>query len=284
MRTFQEEIERLINISLDEDCPSGDATSDAIVPSDSFSRFKIFAKEKVIACGAFIAASFLTRLSSEFKFDFSALDGKKLDKGDIFLSGKGPSKAILAAERSMLNTVQRLCGIATLANAFVKALHGTGIKILDTRKTTPGLRIFEKYAVRTGGGKNHRFSLSDMILLKENHLMIEARLGKGYIRRAVQKCRKSHPDLKIEVEIRFLKEAKEASISGADIIMLDNMTSGEILKCVKIIDKRAKIEISGNITLDNIKKYILPGIDYISVGALTHSFKSSDLSLLIENE
>ena len=283
MKPTKEDIYSLIKLTLNEDAPTGDATTEAVVPLDAFSHFRIIAKEETVVCGSEIAVEFFSHLSQGFEFDKVAVDGELLQAGDVLLSGKGPSRTILTAERSVLNILQRLCGIASLTRTFVQKVEGSGITILDTRKTAPGLRLFEKYAVSTGGGTNHRFGLSDMIMLKENHLMIEGRHGEGYIRRAVQKCKDMHPSLRVEVEIRSPLEAEEAASSNADVILLDNMTPSEIKQSVKIINRRTKIEVSGNVDLKNIKKYLIRGVDYISIGSLTHSYKSSDLSLLISN-
>ncbi|MBN2145370.1 MAG: carboxylating nicotinate-nucleotide diphosphorylase [Candidatus Aureabacteria bacterium] len=284
MKPTVQDIRNLFRMAVQEDCPGKDVTSESVVPEGDISSFRIIAKERIISCGAALAEASFKSLSSKFIFRHVSRDGIWLKKNDLFLSGKGPTKAILEAERSVLNIFQRLCGIATQTRSYVDAVKGTGTIILDTRKTAPGMRRFEKYAVMTGGGTNHRFGLSDMVLLKENHLAIEARKGDGYIFRAVRKCRKKYPKLKIEVEIQKFTQAEEACESGADIILLDNMSCEEIKETVKIIRKRAKIEVSGGITLNNIRSYALPGVDYISVGALTHSFKSADLSLLIARD
>lgn len=275
------DIRNLVKLTINEDAPEGDITTLSSIPEDAVSDFRIIAKEDLIACGADIAKHFFSYLSDSFRFSQAANDGVLLKAGDIFLAGHGSSRAILTAERSALNIVQRLCGIATQTSKYVELLKGTGVKVLDTRKTTPGLRAFEKYAVRTGGGTNHRFGLSDMAMLKENHLEVEAAIGGDYIIRCVEKCRLANPGKKVEVEIRFVHQLEQAIKSKADIIMLDNMSIEDIQKSIDIIAKRAKIEVSGGITYETIKKYALPGVDFISVGSLTHSVKSSDLSLLI---
>lgn len=275
------DIRNLVELTINEDAPEGDITTQASIPEDAVSDFRIIAKEEMVACGAEIAKYFFSYLSDDFKFSQMAVDGSKLEKGDLFLAGKGSARAILTAERSALNVVQRLCGIATQTSKYVEILKGTEVKVLDTRKTTPGLRAFEKYAVRTGGGTNHRFGLSDMVMLKENHLEVEAANGGDYIIRSVENCRKANPGKKIEVEIRFVHQLEQAIKSKANIIMLDNMSIEDIKTSIDIIAKRAKIEVSGGITYETIKSYALPGVDFISVGSLTHSVKSSDLSLLI---
>jgi len=281
MKPDTQDINNLIQLTLKEDCPSIDVTTKPLVPDDAIADFQIIAKEELVSCGAFIAKEFFLKLDSNFEWNKIADDGSFLHKGDVFLSGRGPVKSILTAERGALNIVQRLSGISTMTAQFVEILKGTQTKVLDTRKTTPGLRIFEKYAVSVGGGRNHRFCLSDMVLLKENHLKYEEQQGDGYIERAIKKCRALYKDMKIEIEIRFVSQADEAASAGADIIMLDNMSFSEIEECINIINKRSKVEVSGGITLESIRSFALPGVDYISVGALTHSVKSSDLSLLI---
>lgn len=275
------DIQKLIDISLKEDCPVQDVTSESIISEDSVSHFKIIAKENLLCCGVPIAIAFFNHLSKSFHFDCQAKDGDFLLKQTVLLKGRGPSKAILQAERSVLNVLQHLSGIATLTHFFKRELKQSGIQILDTRKTLPGLRRFEKYAVLTGGGVNHRFSLSDRILLKENHLGLEALNGKGHIKRAILKCKKKYPDMQVEIEIQEPEEAIDACMAGADIIMLDNMTPEKIRQSIQLIDKRAKIEVSGGVTLSSIKQYIIKGVDYISTGAITHSAKASDISLLL---
>lgn len=282
MKPSSDDIQKLIQSALLEDCPLNDVTSDSIIPDHHVSGFKILAKEDIICCGAEIARNTFQFLSSDFQFSTVAKDGDELKCGGVFLKGHGATKAVLKAERTALNIVQRLCGIATFTFKFKRLLKNNNIEILDTRKTTPNLRVFEKYAVAVGGGRNHRFGLSDMILLKENHLKIEAENGDGYIKRAVMKCKTKYPALKVEVEVRNIKEVLDAKESGADIIMLDNMNWENIIESIRLINKSSKIEISGGVSCSNIKDYIIDGVDFISIGALTHSVKSSDLSLLIE--
>jgi nicotinate-nucleotide pyrophosphorylase (carboxylating) len=277
-------LRRLQKLSLQEDCPRGDLTTQAIVPPAFFSKFKIIAKETMISCGAEIAQACFSNFDKKFSFDFIARDGVPLKNGEVFLSGKGPSGKLLTLERFVLNLCQRLCGIATLTQQYTEKVEGTGIKILDTRKTTPLLRFFEKYAVTVGGGTNHRMNLSDRFLIKENHLAIESQKNKeGAITRAIQKCRKKNPKLLVEIEIQSPLQAEEACEAGADIILLDNMTPQRILRSIAIIRGRAKVEVSGGVNLQNIKKFALPGVDFISIGALTHSARAMDLSLLVDS-
>jgi nicotinate-nucleotide pyrophosphorylase (carboxylating) len=269
---------------MQEDCPRGDLTTEAIVPPSFFSSFKVIAKENMIACGAGIAQACFSHWDKRFSIDFITRDGASLKNGDVFLSGKGPSGKLLTLERFILNLSQHLSGIATLTQQYTEKVKGTGIKILDTRKTAPSLRFLEKYAVTVGGGTNHRLHLSDRFLIKENHLALETQKNKdGAITRAIQKCRKKNPKLLVEIEIQSPQQAEEACEAGADIVLLDNMTPKLILRSIALIRGRAKVEVSGGVNLQNIKKFALPGVDFISIGALTHSARAMDLSLLVES-
>jgi len=216
-------------------------------------------------------------IAVEIQYD----DGHCLKKGDVAFVIKGPMRSILTGERTALNLLCRMCGIATLTSRFTKVVEGTGVKILDTRKTTPGLRSLEKYAVRVGGGYNHRIGLYDMVLIKENHIV-----AANGITNAVNRCRdylkKNDLDLKIEVECRTLNEVEEAVNLQVNRIMLDNMTVSEIEEAVKLVAGRVKLEISGGVNLKNIADYTATGVDYISIGALTHSARALDLSLLVK--
>jgi nicotinate-nucleotide pyrophosphorylase (carboxylating) len=217
---------------------------------------------------------------SDIRFDQSTIDGQFASAGDILVEISGGLANILTSERVALNLLQRLCGIATLTRQFVDAVKGTPARILDTRKTVPGLRMLDKYAVRVGGGYNHRIGLYDGILIKENH--IEAA---GGIAPAVQKIRTSAPHtLKIEIETRNMQEVKEALSAGVDIIMLDNMKPEEMKRAVEIIEGRALVEASGNVTLASVRKIAECGVDFISIGALTHSARAADISLLVKSK
>ena len=271
----KEKLNSLIEMALVEDMPSGDVTSESVIPPDSKSKAVILAKEDGILAGIDIAKKVFKRIDISIKFTKLKRDGEKISAGKGLARVEGNSISLLKAERTALNFLQRLSGIATMTRKFVDELSGTQTQILDTRKTTPGLRDLEKYAVRMGGGKNHRMSLSDMILIKDNHLQLV-----GSISEAVKRAReKVGSGLKIEVETASLHELKEAVESGADLIMLDNMSVEEMKEAVKFIRGKIPLEVSGNVDLDRIKELASLGVDYISVGGLTHSYHSLDISM-----
>lgn len=271
----QDRLNSLIETALREDIPSGDVTSESIISFDSTSRAEIVSKEDGILAGIDIAEEVFLKLDSSIKFTKLKKDGEKIFYGDRIARIEGNSISLLKGERTALNFLQRLNGIATTTSEFVDKLSGTHTQILDTRKTTPGLRELEKYAVRMGGGKNHRMSLSDMILIKDNHLQLV-----GSIADAVKKARKKvGKNFKIEVETTSLEEVKEALESGADLIMLDNMSIEAMKEVVKFVGRRVPLEVSGNVDLNRIKKLASLGVDYISVGGLTHSYRSLDISM-----
>jgi nicotinate-nucleotide pyrophosphorylase (carboxylating) len=265
------EIRRAVRLALDEDIGAGDVTSEATIPADASATACMVARQPLVVAGIeFAVAAF-----EGTKFTCHLKDGQSASKGAKLLTVRGNARAILSAERVALNFVQRLSGIATLTRQFVDAVAGTRAKILDTRKTTPGWRKFEKYAVRCGGGENHRFGLFDMVLIKDNHL---AALG-GNIKAAVQAARKKFPALKIEVEADTLEQVAQAADAGADVILLDNMTRRELSKAVKLVNGRCKTEASGGVTLKTVRAIVETGVDYISVGALTHSAPAADIGL-----
>lgn len=271
----QDRLHFLIEMALREDMPSGDITSESIISFDSTSRAEILSKEDGVLAGIDIAAEVFLKLDSSIKFTKLKKDGEKILSGVRISLIEGNSISLLKGERTALNFLQRLSGIATTTRKFVDKLSGTHTKILDTRKTTPGLRELEKYAVRMGGGKNHRMSLSDMVLIKDNHLQLV-----GSIADAVKKARKKvGKNFKIEVETTSLEEVKEALDSGADLIMLDNMSTGAMKEVVKFVGGRIPLEVSGNVDLNRIKELASLGVDYISVGGLTHSYCSLDISM-----
>ncbi|MCP2618485.1 carboxylating nicotinate-nucleotide diphosphorylase [Candidatus Aminicenantes bacterium AC-335-A11] len=276
----EKELENLIARALEEDVPQGDITSESIIPEDSVSKAQILAKEEGVLAGLDVALMVFQHIDPSIYFDKKFKDGDKFKEGDVLAILEGKTISILKGERIALNFLQRLSGIATLTNKFVEAVKGYNVKILDTRKTTPCLRKLEKYAVRKGGGENHRMSLSDMVLIKDNHLVVV-----GSIREAVERAREKVGDrLKIEVEVKNIEELKEVIEAGADIVMLDNMDISEIKKAVKIAKDEVFLEVSGKVTLDNVKKIAKTGIDFISIGMLTHSYKSIDISLEILKE
>jgi len=272
---WRKNIDALIEAALKEDMPAGDITSENIVPSDSISRAFIVAKEEGVLAGIYVAERVMKKIDRTVFFEIHQKDGQKIKRGDKIAALKGPSVSLLKGERTALNFLQRMSGIATTTQKFVKALDGKKTKVLDTRKTTAGLRSLEKYAVRMGGGTNHRFSLSDMVMIKDNHIKIV-----GNISDAVLLARKKiKPGIKIEVETTSREEAEEALKCGADIVMLDNMSLDRMREVVKLLSGKVLVEVSGNINLSRASKIADLGVDFISVGALTHSYKSLDISM-----
>jgi nicotinate-nucleotide pyrophosphorylase (carboxylating) len=266
----------IIDLALSEDKAWDDITTNSLADYDAMVNAGITAKEDGVISGVKIAADTFQTIDAEVKINILKNDGCPVKKGDLVLEIIGRQSAILKAERTALNFLQRLSGIATLTHRFVEKLKPFPVTLLDTRKTTPGMRYLEKKAVRDGGGTNHRLNLEDMAMVKDNHITMA-----GSITNAVKKVRKKFPDKKIEVEVKNLNELEEAlSLSpSVDMIMLDNFDPTLLQKAVTLTNHRVKLEISGNVNLDNIQEKADAGIDYISVGALTHSFKSLDLSL-----
>jgi nicotinate-nucleotide pyrophosphorylase (carboxylating) len=265
----------LIESALKEDLPQGDITSESIIPADSESEAIILAKEEGVLAGIDVAARVFHRIDPSVVFVKNLNDGQMFRKGLTLAKIRGRSVSILKGERTALNFLQRMSGIATITQKFVRALQGTRTKILDTRKTTPGLRSLEKYAVKMGGGVNHRFNLSEMVLIKDNHLRIVGSISQA-VKRAKERIK---PGVRIEVEATSLEEVKEAVQSGADMIMLDNMSNEEVKEVVKWMKGRVPLEVSGKVSLKRVKDIASLGVDFISVGSLTHSYKSVDISL-----
>lgn len=264
--------------ALKEDMPLGDITTDNIVSEGDLSKAEFLAKQDAVIAGLNVAKYVFEVLDSNVKFTAFINDGDKVKKGDIIATVSGSTRALLKAERTALNFMQRLSAIATITNRYVSKVQGLPVKITDTRKTTPGLRLLEKYAVSAGGGYNHRFSLSDGVLIKDNHIA-----AAGGITNAVERVRGSIPHtVKIEVEVESIEEVQEALDCKADIIMLDNMTNKQMSEAVSIINKRALVEASGNMTEETIYDVALTGVDIISIGKLTHSANSIDISMNIE--
>lgn len=261
---------------LREDLGEGDKTTDWIVPEGLCSKAKIIAREDGIIAGHGYAKEIFKILDNGIIYRELKKDGEFVRKDEVVAEIEGKTRAILSGERVALNILQRLSGIATLTGEYVKAIEGTKAKILDTRKTTPGLREMEKYAVRMGGGENHRFNLSEMVLIKENHISVA-----GSIKEAIKRVKGK--GLKVEVEVKNMDELIEAMEEGVDIILLDNWGTEKIKEAVQFVRGRVPIEASGNMTIEKVREVAKAGVDYISVGALTHSFKSLDLSLLLEN-
>jgi nicotinate-nucleotide pyrophosphorylase (carboxylating) len=269
------EFDEIIQAALAEDLPEGDVTSESTIPPSAVSEAVLLAKEAGVLAGLPVAQRVFELVDGRVAFQVKSEDGLPFRKGDILARLKGPSISLLKGERTALNFLQRLCGIATATRRFVDAVSGTKAKILDTRKTTPGLRLLEKYAVRMGGGQNHRLSLSDMVLIKDNHLR-----HVGSITEAVRRARENvRSGVKVEVEVTSFEESQEALAAGADIVMLDNMALDEMKRVVDSYAGRILIEVSGNVTFDRAREIAAIGVDFISVGALTHSSKALDISL-----
>lgn len=268
------EISNCITRALEEDIGPGDVTTNTIVPVDASLRGRIVAKQDGVVAGLEIAKQVMLALDRHVTFDAQVEDGAKVTSGTVLANVEGPARALLTGERTALNFLGRMSGIATLTRKFVDAVSGTRTVILDTRKTAPGLRATDKLAVRLGGGQNHRTGLFDMVLIKDNHIDFA-----GSITAAVERVRASQTRLEIEVETRTLDNVREALALGVERILLDNMTSETMREAVAICEGRAKLEASGNVTLDNVLEVAGTGVDYISVGALTHSPVVFDVSL-----
>jgi nicotinate-nucleotide pyrophosphorylase (carboxylating) len=268
-------LDALIKAALDEDIGTGDITTISCVPEDAVSKGVFLAKDEGVVCGLSVVAQVFGLLDPKVLVIPRCSDGDTVVKGDILAEIEGPSRSILTGERTALNLLQRLSGIATRTRLAVSSISGTKTRIADTRKTTPGLRVLEKYAVRCGGGKNHRFGLSDGILIKDNHIV-----AAGGITQAVERVNALAPHtLRIEVETENLEQIDEALAAGADIIMLDNMSLEEMTEAVRHIAGRALTEASGNMGDKDLRQVAATGVDYISIGALTNSIKALDISL-----
>jgi len=269
-----------IKNALAEDIGDGDHSSLACIPSNATGKVKLLVKEAGILAGVDVALETLRMVESDIKIEKFLYDGDKIAPGDIIFTIEGKVLTLLKAERLILNIMQRMSGIATRTNQYVEKLQGLHTKVLDTRKTTPGMRILEKEAVKTGGGENHRMGLYDMIMLKDNHIDFAGGIENA-ITSTLDYLKKTDKNLKIEIEVRNLDELKEVlRIGGVHRIMLDNFDIQTSKEAVKLINGRFETESSGNITLDTIRSYAETGVDFISVGALTHHIKSLDLSVV----
>jgi nicotinate-nucleotide pyrophosphorylase (carboxylating) len=271
-------IDKIIENALAEDIHTGDITTLSVLPRARDMRARLIAKEPLVLAGLAVVRRVFAQLDLRVRVSTTFADGDKLREGDVLARIEGDAAALLQGERVSLNLLQRMCGIATMTAAYVREVEGTGARVVDTRKTTPGLRVLEKYAVRVGGGFNHRTGLYDGVLIKENHIaaaggLLEAvRLARAYIPHT----------LKVEVEVETLEEVTLAIKSGADIIMLDNMSLPEMSEAVILIGGRALTEASGGVNLQGIRAIAETGVDIISVGALTHSVRAADISMLME--
>ncbi len=282
MKPSVSRIKSIVIKALEEDVGQGDITTEALIPASLKGQAIIMVKSRGVLAGIQVAEITFTQVDSSLRFEWLVQDGMPVEPGDKVAIVKGKAASILKAERVALNFMQRMSGIATATAQFVKAVEGTDVKILDTRKTTPGLRLFEKYAVKMGGGQNHRSNLGEQVLIKDNHL--EACRSRGMsLGDVVRKARENTPlTVPIEVEVETVKEAKEASDAGADTILLDNMSIAEMKRAVKAAKGYCETEASGGITLETVAAVAGTGVDYISVGALTHSVKAMDISLELE--
>ena len=272
-------IKQHVIAALSEDIGQGDATTEALIAADASGQAQIIAREALVVAGVALVEAVFSELDNEASIDGRFEDGEKVQSGDCILTVTARLRALLTGERTALNFLQRLSGVATQSARYAEAVSGTGVLILDTRKTTPGWRMLEKYAVQCGGARNHRRGLDDMMLIKDNHLA--ALSGEGRIAEAVHRARRASPDLKIEVEAETLEQAEQAVEAGADIVLLDNMTIEELRAAVKLINGRTQTEASGGITLENIREVAETGVNYISAGALTHSARAVDISMKI---
>jgi nicotinate-nucleotide pyrophosphorylase (carboxylating) len=269
--------EKLIGLALEEDIGPGDVTTNALIDPDRATTGIIFAKEPLILAGLHVAEQVFTNLDPGMSFDTTFQDGDRVENRDEILTVRGNCRAVLTGERTALNFLQRLSGISTLTRQYVDQVAGSKVRLTDTRKTTPGWRRLEKYAVKIGGADNHRFGLYDGVLIKDNHIM-----ACGGIREAVDRIRndRAHP-LQIEVEVSDMNQVREALESGVDIIMLDNMKPNDIRKAVALIDGTALVEVSGGVTLETLVEVANTGVDIISIGALTHAARAVDISMRV---
>ena len=272
-------IQQFINEAIKEDVGEGDHTSLATIPAHAFGKAKLLIKDYGVIAGVELALDIFKTVDADLKVDVFIHDGAPVKYGDVALTVSGNARSILAAERLVLNTMQRMSGIATTTNQIVKILSTTNTKVLDTRKTTPNLRFLEKWAVQIGGGVNHRFGLYDMILIKDNHVDYAGGIANAILS-AQNYLKANHKDLQIEIEVRNLSELQEViKIGGIDRILIDNFNFEELKKAIKLVDGRFITEASGGITEENALEYAKCGVDFISMGALTHSVKSLDISL-----
>lgn len=278
METKDKLIEQLLDLAFAEDIGDGDHTTLSTIPADAMGRSRLIIKEEGILAGVKEAEKVLHKVDPSIKMTIMIEDGASVKPGDVAFTAEGPVRSLLIAERTMLNIMQRMSGVATMTRKYQDELRGLHTKVLDTRKTTPGMRIMEKEAVKIGGGTNHRIGLFDMILIKDNHIDFAGGIEKA-IERAREYCRENGKDLKIEVEVRSLDDIKRVmAIGGVDRIMFDNFTPELTKEAVKLVDGTMETESSGGITLSNLRAYGEAGVDFISVGALTHSVKGLDMS------
>jgi nicotinate-nucleotide pyrophosphorylase (carboxylating) len=278
-----EAVLQAVRAALAEDVGSGDVTTLATVPAESQSRAVMRAREPLVVAGLDFAVAAFRELSADLELAPAKSDGQRAQAGEVLLTVTGPTRGLLTGERVALNFVQRLSGVATAAAQYVDAIRGTGAQILDTRKTTPGWRTFEKYAAACGGAHNHRLGLHDLVLIKDNHLAALREAQPNAIAVAVLRARTQYPQLKIEVEADTLEQAAQAAAAGADIILLDNMPPEQMPAAVQLIAGRARTEASGGVNLQSVRAIAETGVDFISVGAITHSARAVDIGLDFES-
>jgi len=276
------EMKEVIARALHEDAPYGDITSENLIPPDVHAVAQLHAREAGVMSGVEVIVEVFAQIDTEISVQVNIADGQVFNAGELLATISGNAQGVLRGERIALNFVQRMCGIATLTSQYVAAVAGTKAKILDTRKTTPCLRLFERAAVIAGGGHNHRFSLSDAVLIKDNHLAVLAHEGKNLTTELLELHKKVGPGIKIEVEVDHLDQISEVLIGNVDIIMLDNFTLEDLCKGVALVDGQAVVEASGGVTLSTISDIARTGVDVISVGALTHSVRALDLGFDME--
>ncbi len=278
METVHELIDRLIDLAFAEDIGDGDHTTLSCIPEDAMGKSKLLIKEQGVLAGMEIAKEIFFRFDPSMKVEVMIKDGTEVKPGDVAMVVTGKVRSLLQTERLMLNVMQRMSGIATMTRKYVKQLEGTHTRVLDTRKTTPGMRMLEKEAVKIGGGVNHRIGLFDMILLKDNHVDFAGGIDKAILR-AKEYCKEKGKNLKIEIEVRNFVELQQVlDLGGVDRIMFDNFTPEQTRKAVEMVGGRFETESSGGITFDTLRQYAECGVDFISVGALTHSVKGLDMS------
>lgn len=278
MKTKDELIDELLDLAFSEDVGDGDHTTLSTIPADAMGRSRLIIKEEGILSGVKIAGKVLHKVDPSIRMTIMIEDGAHVKPGDIAFTAEGPVRSLLIAERTMLNIMQRMSGVATMTRKYQDRLKGLHTRVLDTRKTTPGMRMLEKDAVACGGGTNHRIGLFDMILIKDNHIDFAGSIEKA-IERANEYCKANGKDLKIEVEVRSLDDIRRVmAVGGVDRIMFDNFTPELTKEAVKLVNGKYETESSGGITIENLRDYGEAGVDFISVGALTHSVKGLDMS------
>ncbi|MEK7353844.1 MAG: carboxylating nicotinate-nucleotide diphosphorylase [Chloroflexota bacterium] len=276
------QVNPIIDLALDEDTGHGDVTSEILIPGELRGKATLLVKDEGVLAGGELARDIFLRVDPSLKIDLLIKDGTKIKPGDIIGSVSGKVTSILKAERVVLNFIQRLSGIASQTAQYIEKTRDCQAKIVDTRKTTPGLRALEKYAVRMGGGQNHRMHMGDAVLIKDNHLAALRKLGMG-LKEVVGKAKEKAPKgMTVEVEVTTPEEAREAAEAGATMIMFDNMSPDEMRRALSLLPKGVKTEASGGITLETVRAAAMTGVDIISIGALTHSVKALDISLELE--